>query len=66
MPHSQGLSNNPEPNQLVLKPICLRSIRILSSHLHLGLPINLSTAGVPVEILKELLSSSFWLLITEV
>ena len=54
MPHSQGLNQS---QFLVLIPICLRSILILSSHLRLGLPKGLFPAGVPVEILKELLSS---------
>ena len=57
MPHSQGLSNNsnPEPNQFpALTPISL----ILSSHLRLGLPKGLFPVGLPVKILKVLLLSS--------
>ena len=41
-----------------LIPIYLRSIIILSSHLPLGLPKGLFPVGVPVKILKGLLSSS--------
>ena len=63
MSHSQGLSSNPspEPKQtqfLVLIPISLRSILILSSHLHLGLPKGLFPADVPVKTLKAHLPSS--------
>ena len=43
---------------LVLKPISLKFILILSSHLRLGLPKGLFPAGVPVKILKALLPSS--------
>ena len=59
MSHSQGLSNYsyPEPNQPNF-PISLRSILILSSHLHLGLPKGLFHVGLPVKILKALLPSS--------
>ena len=39
-------------------PMSLRSILILSSHLHLGLPTGLFPAGVSVKILETLLSSS--------
>ena len=55
MPHSQGPSNN-----LYCKPIpiSLRSILKLSSQLRLDLPKGLYPAGVPVEILKALLSPS--------
>ena len=58
MPHSQGLFNNPylEPNQPI--PISLRSILIWSSYLRLGLPRGFFPVGVPVKILKALLSSS--------
>ena len=43
MPHSKGLSNNPYSEKqstqfLALIRIALRSIRILASHLCLGLP----------------------------
>ena len=48
-----------EPTQFfVLIPISLRSILILSSHLHLGLPKGLFSVGFPVKILKALLPSS--------
>ena len=55
--HSQGFSNNPYPelNQKVShSDIYLRSILILSSHLHLNLPKGL----FPVKFLKALLLSS--------
>ena len=39
-------------------PISLRSILILSSHLHLSLPKDLFPVGLPAKILKALLSSS--------
>ena len=59
--HSQELSNNPypEPNQTDSSYWCifLRSILILSSHLHLGLPKGLFPAGKQ-QILKSLLPSS--------
>ena len=54
MPHSQGLSYNPYPEQnkpnssLVL--ILLRSILILSSHLRLSFPV-----GLPIYFFKALL-----------
>ena len=57
MPHSQGLSNNPNPEStqlLVLIPIYLRSILILSSHLRL----DFSKGLFPVKIFKTLLPSS--------
>ena len=57
IPHSQRISNNPwaESTQfLVLIPISLRSILILSSHLHL----SLFPASIPVKILKTDLPSS--------
>ena len=42
MPHSQGLSNNPESTQFpAMIPIFSMSILILSSHLRLGLYHNL-------------------------
>ena len=61
MPYSQGLSNNlyPKPNQaqfFELIHISLRSILILSSHLCLGLSKGLFPVGVPINILKALLS----------
>ena len=60
-PHSQGLSNNPypepNPSNSLLIPISSRSILILSSHLHLGLPKGLFPASLPVKILKALPSS---------
>ena len=63
MPHSQGLSNNPNPeaNQPqfpALIPIYSRSILILSSHLRLGLPKRRFAIGLPVKLLKALLPSS--------
>ena len=44
MPHSQELSNNscPVPNQTS----SLRSIPVLSSHLHLGIPESLFLVGL--------------------
>ena len=59
MLHSQGLSNNsyPEPNQLhssYFTHIYLRSIRILSSYLRLGLSKGFFPADLPVKILKAL------------
>ena len=59
MPHSQGLSNNSYPEQNPhLIPISSRSILILSSHLHLGLPKGLFPVRLLVKILKGLLPSS--------
>ena len=39
---------------IILIPICLRSILILSFHLHIGLPKCLFPVGLPVKILKAL------------
>ena len=55
MPHSYELSNNPYPfaNQytsLEMATICLISILILFSHLHLGLPKDLFPACVHVKL----------------
>ena len=62
MQESQGLFNNsyPEPNQPNSSywHLFLRSILILSSHLRLGNPKGLFSAGVPVKILKSLLPST--------
>ena len=63
MSHSNGVSNNPYPEYesiqfLILKPISLRSILILSSHLRPGLPKCLFPVGLLVKILKALLPSS--------
>ena len=63
MSHSQGLSNNPYPEQNqqkfhVLIPISLRYILIFSSHLRLGLPKRLFPVGATVTFLKGPLSSS--------
>ena len=59
MSHPQGLFSNPyELTKFhVLIPISLKSILILSSHLCLGLPKNILSAGVPVKNLKALLHS---------
>jgi len=59
-PHSQGLYNNPYPesNQYNSPHFSSRSILILSSHLRPGLPKGLFSVGLPVRILKALLSSS--------
>ena len=68
VPHSQGLSNNPNPNPnqpislysytfFKIIPTSLRFILILYSHLLLGLPKDLFPVGVPVMILKALLPS---------
>ena len=56
MPHSQGLSNNPnpKPNQPNYN-YNQGSILILSSYLRLGLPKGLFPVGFPVKILKALL-----------
>ena len=59
MPHSQGLSSNPypdpnQPNSSI--PISLRSILILSSYRRLGLPKSLFPVGLPIKILKALLT----------
>ena len=60
MPHSQGLSDNPYPEQFVsLTHIYLRSFLILCSHLLQCLPIGLFPVGLPVKILKTLITSSF-------
>ena len=63
IPHSQGLSNNPypklnQPNPHIDTYFFLKSILILSSHLCLGLPKGLFPVGVPVKILKALLTAS--------
>ena len=58
MSHSQGLLDNPYPEQNSLIPISLRSILILSFHLHLGLPEGLFPVGLPAKILKGLLHTS--------
>ena len=47
MPHSKGLFSNPCPDRI--KPIVLRSILILFSHLRLGLPKDL----FPLKLLSE-------------
>ena len=55
MLHSQGLSDNPYPDSNQPNyphwylPISSRSILIVSSHLHLGLPIGVFLAGLPVK-----------------
>ena len=57
---SLQLTNNPYPEAiqfLILTPTFLRSVTILSSHLHLGLSRGLFTADLAVKILKELLHS---------
>ena len=59
MPHLEGLSNYPYPEQNQSKyshlHISLKSILIQYSHLRLGLPKGI----FPVKILKALLHSSF-------
>ena len=55
MPHSEGLSYNPypelnQPGSHVLILISTRSILILTSHLHLGLPKGFFPVGSPVKI----------------
>ena len=65
MPHSQGLSNNPnpEPNKfLALIPISLRSSQIFSSLLCLGLPSDPFPTGLPVKIEVSLLKGVSWLI----
>jgi hypothetical protein len=54
MLHSQGLSNNAyaEPNESNSR-FSLRSILILSSHLHLSHPKGIFPGGLPVRILKS-------------
>ena len=62
MPHSQGISNNPYPDQSIqshiLTPIYLIYILIESSRVRLGIPKGPFPASLPVKISKELLSSS--------
>ena len=62
MPNSQGLPNNPYPDEsiqsLVLKTISLRSIIILSPHLRLGFPRAIFLGGLFVKIMKTHLPSS--------
>ena len=61
MSHSQGPSNNPnpEPNQPISSNwYSLTSILILSSHLRLGLPKGLYPVGLPVMIFKLLITIS--------
>ena len=58
MTYSQGISNNPYPNQsFVLIPTSLRPVQILFSQLRLGLPKGNFPIGLPVKILKKLLPS---------
>ena len=63
MSHSQGITNNPNPepnqfNSLHWYLFLLRSILILSAHLCLGLPKGHFPVGLPVKILKALVPSS--------
>jgi hypothetical protein len=62
MTHSQGLSSNFNRAEsigfLTLKPIIVRSVLILSSHLELGYPRGLFPISIPVKILKTHLLSS--------
>ena len=65
IPHSVALSNNPYPysnhQYLVLIPIRLRYFLILSFHLGQGIPESLYPIALPVQFLKALPPSSFWL-----
>jgi hypothetical protein len=56
--HQQFLCWAESTQVLVLIPIFIRSILILSSHLILGLPKGLFPVGVPIKVLKALLTSS--------